>query len=405
MNLAKYNKQLFYTGFFISFIGLFVLTYNIRQQLITNFSSRTFFWGINYLAYLGLFVMVLLGAVQIKKSIPFLFALVPALLLALNTTLHSSASIGFYIMYSSCCILSICFMFIRIPDEFRNNILYWFMILFNALVLIMFVWGLIDQIAGKPIAKWVATFMTYDQRYSYFAYATDTEGIRFYSFFGHPLVNSTLFNAFFIMNTLYNKHHKPLMPSYACCIISFISLTFCGSKTGLFVALAVALITFYQNMKLMISLGVIFIGIALSGLMNNLITRLSHGSLASGRLTMLASLLKDPNYSFHFLYGYGNYVAPEYSPAAFEFPFVTFSFQYGILFALLVLGIPFLYVTIKLLKKGSVHIWLIWLLLFGQVNTYTCLAQDLDNSLIFYFLTMILLNIYYDIPFPKEICK
>lgn len=396
MNFLKHINNLSFIGFFFSFAGLFILTYHIRQQLVSCLSSRTFLWGINYLTYLGLFLLVLCGTISLKKDLPFLWVPVFALLLALYTGIRTSMGFGFYVMYSSCCILSIYFIFIKLPDKLRRQLLHWFLILFNIVILLMFIWGLIDQIFNKPIAKWLATFMTYNGNYLNFAYATDTEGIRFYSFFGHPLVNSTLFNAFFAINSLYNKHHKPLLPSFFCCIICLLSTTFCGSKTGFFIALAIALIVFYRNIKSLISLGIIFIGIMLSGLMNNLITRLLTQSLTTGRITVLSALIKDPNYSFHFLYGYGNFMAPEYEPQAFEFPYVTFSFQYGILFALLILSTSFLYVTLKLCKKNSLHIWLIWLLLFGQVNTYTCLAQDLDNSLIFYFLTMIILNIYYD---------
>lgn len=396
MNFIKNKNKIITSGFLLSFTGLFFLTYNIRQQVISSFSNRTFLWGINYLAYFGFFLMFLCGAMQIKKNFPFLILPVPAFFLALYTSIHTPTGLGFCILYSSCCIFSLYFIFITLPDKTRGQLLRLFLILFNAIILVMFVWGLIDQLFNKPIAKFLTSFMTYNGNYIYFAYATDTEGIRFYSFFGHPLVNSTLFNSFFAINSLYNEHHKPLLPSFLCCIIALVAVTFCGSKTGLFVALATTLIIFYHNIKLMISLGVIFICIIISGLMNNLLTRLLTQSLTTGRVTVLSALLKDPGYSFHFLYGYGNYMAPEYSPQAFEFPLVTFSFQYGILFALLILGTSFLYVSFKLLRKNSFHIWLLWMLLFGQVNTYTCLAQDLDNSLIFYFITMIILNIYYD---------
>lgn len=396
MNSIKYNNKILTSGFLLAFTGLFFLTYNIRQQIISSFSSRTFLWGINYLAYLGLFLMFLCGSIQIKKNLPFLILPVLSFFLALYTSIHTPTGLGFCILYGSCCIFSLYFIFITLPDKTRSQLLHLFLILYNIIILVMFVWGLVDQLYGKPVAKFLANFMTYNSNYIDFAYATDTEGIRFYSFFGHPLVNSTLFNSFFAANTLYNEHHKPLLPSFLCCIVSLVAVTFCGSKTGLFVALAITVITFYRNMKLMIALGVIFIAIMASGLMDNLLTRLLTQSLTTGRIAVLSALLKDPAYPFHFLYGYGNSTAHEYFPQAFEFPLVTFSFQYGILFALLILGTSFLYVTFKLCRKSSIHIWLIWLLLFGQVNTYTCLAQDLDNSLIFYFITMIILNIYYD---------
>lgn len=396
MNFIKNKNKIIASGFLLSFTGLFFLTYNIRQQIISSFSNRTFLWGINYLAYFGFFLMFLCGAMQIKKNFPFLILPVPAFFLALYTSIHTPTGLGFCILYSSCCIFSLYFIFITLPDKTRSQLLRLFLILFNIIILVMFVWGLIDQLFSKPIAKFLATFMTYNDNYIHFAYATDTEGVRFYSFFGHPLVNSTLFNSFFAINSLYNEHHKPLLPSFLCCIIALVAVTFCGSKTGLFVALAITLIIFYHNIKLMISLGVIFICIIISGLMDNLLTRLLTQSLTTGRVAILSALLKDPGYSFHFLYGYGNFMAPEYTPQAFEFPLVTFSFQYGILFALLILGTSLLYVTFKLFRKNSFHLWLLWMLLFGQVNTYTCLAQDLDNSLIFYFITMIILNIYYD---------
>ena len=387
--------QLF--GFFTCFFSLFIFNYNIRQQVISNYSQRTFLWGINFLAYLGFFSICITMKKKYTKS-DILLCIFPliSLIFPLQISLIGLRSLGYFVMYSSCCIFSLYFIMLEFSPEIRSKILRYFTICFNILIVLLLIWACIDHLFDQPILKWLSKYMTYNKNFSLFAYPVDTETNRFFSFFGHPLRNATLFNSFFVINVLYNEYHKPIIPSWLCCILSYLALACCGSKTGLFVAVAITIITFYKNLKLLIPIIIALIVIAFSGLMDNLLTRLLSQSLTTGRISALKSLLADSEHPIRFFHGYGSVGIADCPFAAFEFPFVMFSFEYGIAFALLILGTIFAYVAIHLLKQKNIRAFLLWLLLFGEVNTYPDIAFDLDHSLIFCFLTMIIINICYD---------
>jgi len=393
----RHKNALQLVGFFICFFSLFIFCYNIRQQLVSTFSQRTFLWGINYLAYIGFFLIFIATKRNYDKS-DIIFRSFPliSLIFPLPMYLSGFRTFGFYIMYCLCCVFSLYFIMLEFSPEIRPIILRYFIISFNILILILVAWACIDNIFGQPILKWLSNYMTYNGNFEYFAYPTDTENDRFFSFFGHPLRNATLFNAYYIINILYNEHHKPIMPSWLCCILTFLALACCGSKTGLFVVVAITIVSFYKSKKLLIPIGILFIAIACSGLMNNLIIRLISTPLTTGRFSALKMLFEDTEHPLRFLSGYHSVDFATCPFAAFEFPAIMFSFEHGILFSILILGTILSYVFYKLYKIKHIKAFILWLLLYGEVNTYPDMAQDLDGSLIFCFLTMIILNICYD---------
>ena len=110
-------------------------------------------------------------------------------------------------------------------------------------------------------------------------------------------------------------------------------------------------------------------------------------------------LLSDPNYPFMPFQGYGqNSNATPYGVTAVELVPVNFAFSYGILFACLILGTTFIYVTMKLCRKGSVRTWILWCLLFAEANSYADMTITWDTSLMVYVLTMIILNLAIENP-------
>lgn len=397
-NVSKnISNSLQIIGFFICFFSLFIFTYSIRRQIVSFFSQRTFLWGINYCAYIGFFLIFIAAKKKFtKENIIFYILPVISLFFPMQLAFNGFKSLGFYIMYSFCCAFSLYFIMLEFSPEIRPIILRYFIICFSFIMTILLIWALIDHTFGQPILKWLTNYMTSDSLFVTFAYPTSTESNRFYSFFGQPIRNATLFNSFYVINILYNEKHKPVIPSWLCCIMVFLAIACCGSKTGLFVCIAITVISFYRNIKLLFLVIIVFIAIAFSGTMDNLILRLTSQPLSTGRWYSLKILFADSNHPFHLFHGYGSVDISNAPFAAFEFPFTMFSFEFGVLFAILILGTLLIYVSYHLLKQHHMKALFLWLLLFGEVNTYPSIAQDEDHSLIFCFLTMIILNICYD---------
>ena len=52
--IAENRKKLAEYGFATLFIGLFVLSFIIRREMLMRYTMRTYLWGINFVAYAAL---------------------------------------------------------------------------------------------------------------------------------------------------------------------------------------------------------------------------------------------------------------------------------------------------------------------------------------------------------------
>ena len=180
----------------------------------------------------------------------------------------------------------------------------------------------------------------------------------------------------------------------------WLAFLYCGGKTGTTVGLLITVLTFFKKWQFY-ALTAIAIPIAyFSGILDNLIYRFTKLPLTTGRASSLKLLLTDDHISLQLFQGYGSllgskYKTPEFAfiSVASEFPLIGHSLTYGILFALLLLLPPFIYVTIRLYKEKRFTDWFFWCLLYAEVNTYNGFSSCLDVSFMFYFLSFILLNI------------
>lgn len=384
---------------YIMAFGLFITPYLLRQQIITSFTNRTFLWGINYIALSALFLFVLQNILHKRINIWYLF---PALSLIslLPTQFAYPISWGGIFLFACCCIFPQYILFSDFSVPNKNLCIQRILIFFDSIILLLFITALIDKLADRFIVKQLASFFTCDEGVSLFAYRNDSEFNRFFSILGHPLTNAFLFNAFYVLNILYNKYHKKMLPDYICAGISLLSLICCGGKTGITVGLIITLFIFFRKWQLY-AIAAIFIPIAyICGILDNLIYRFTKIPLTTGRVTALQLLFQDERISFHLFNGYGSLLGTQYKGSDFEFisiagefPLIEHALHYGIFFALVLLLPPFIYVTIRLWNEKRFLDWFFWCLLYAEVNTYNGIACCLDVSFIFYLLSFILLNI------------
>lgn len=379
--------------------GLFATPYLLRQQIITSYSNRTFLWGINYIALSALFLFVLQNLFRRRINIWYLFPAL-SLIALLPTQFAYPISWGGVFLFACCCIFPQYILFSDFSAPNKDLYMRRFLILFDFIIFILFITALIDKISDRYIIKQLADFLSCDEGVAGFAYLEDSEHNRFFSILGHPLTNAFLFNAFYSLNILYNKYHKKLLPNFILPVVSLLSLICCGGKTGITVGLIITFISFFKKWQFYI-IAAISIPIAyISGILDILIYRFTKLPLTTGRASSLKLLLTDEHVSFQLFRGYGSlldttYKGSEYDfiSIASEFPLIGHSLNYGILFALLLLLPPFIYMTVRLWKEKRFIDWFFWCLLYAEVNTYNGFSSCLDVSFIFYFLSFILLHI------------
>lgn len=379
--------------------GLFATPYLLRQQIITSYSNRTFLWGINYIALSALFLFVLQNLFRRRINIWYLFPAL-SLIALLPTQFAYPISWGGVFLFACCCIFPQYILFSDFSGANKDLCIRRFLIFFDFIIFILFITALIDKISDRCIIKLLAAFLSCDEGVAGFAYLEDSEHNRFFSILGHPLTNAFLFNTFYSLNILYNKYHKKLLPNFILPVVSLLSLICCGGKTGITVGLIITFISFFKKWQFYI-IAAISIPIAyISGILDILIYRFTKLPLTTGRASSLKLLLTNEHVSFQLFRGYGSlldttYKGSEYDfiSIASEFPLIGHSLNYGILFALLLLLPPFIYMTIRLWKEKRFIDWFFWCLLYAEINTYNGFSSCLDVSFIFYFLSFILLHI------------
>lgn len=380
-------------------IGLFITPYLLRQQFISIYSSRTYLWALNYIALFALFLVALYNILNKNTTIWYLFPAFSIIVL-LPTQLTYPIQWGTIFVFICCCIIPQYIIFAEFNIPKRNVIIRHFLIFFNTIIFILFITALIDKLFDRFIIKQLADLFSCDSGIAGFAYPKDNEHNRFFSIFGHPLTNAFLFNFCYTLNILYNKSHKILLPNYVWAIITLFSLICCGGKTGITIGIIITIITFFRKWQFY-ALSITLIPIAyISGLLDVLIYRFTKIPLTSGRITGLLLLFEDDRIPLRFFLGHGSqldtvYIGEQFSflSTSREFPLIDHALRYGILFALLLLLPPFIYVTIRLWREKRFTDWFFWCLLYAEINTYNGFSSRLDVSFIFYFLTFILLNI------------
>lgn len=384
---------------YIMAFGLFITPYLLRQQIISQFSPRTFLWGINFISLFALFLFVLQNVLFSKISIWYL---TPALsiIALLPTQLSFPISWGVIFLFCCCCIFPQYILFSDFTTPKKDRCIRCFLIVFDCIIFILFITALIDKIADRFVIRQLAAFLSCDEGVAGFAYFDDSEHNRFFSILGHPLTNAFLFNFCYVLNILYNKYHKALLPNYVWAVTTLLSLICCGGKTGITVGAVITVLIFFKKWQFY-ALAALALPVAyFSDILDNLIYRFTKLSLSTGRIDALHILLEE-DIPFPFFRGHGSLIDTEYIHYPFfwqikiasEFPLIDLSLRYGILFALLLLLPPFIYMTIRLWKEKRFIDWFFWCLLYAEVNCYNGFSSCLDVSFIFYFLTFILLNI------------
>lgn len=283
-------------------------------------------------------------------------------------------------------------LFIRLLKKIIN--------LFNFLIILITILGLLEFILKIPISILLSNFMT-PRMQELIQIQQEREVFRLYSFMGHPLFNTQLYLMFFVLNNIYTKYFGKILNQKIVIIISIIGIGMTASKTGLIlILLSIILVTHNKSyLKKFIFIFCILIIIVSTGIFDNTLQRFAEGSLTSGRSESWNYIIKNGIFPIKFFSGYGheftfklnNYF--EWASAAYEYPFRMFALEFGRLMSILIYIPIGLIPTFILLKRKQIYLFISYIIIFIDINTYNGLAVAGDHMLLIAIFIFIILNI------------
>ncbi|WML36800.1 hypothetical protein [Clostridium sp. OS1-26] len=375
-------------------ISLFVFSQELRVGIIGNKFSN-----INILALVSLGVLVIKNFRKINKKKLMLLQL--TILIYISTSMIYENKIITIINFIVAFIIPLILVIVEVDN---NTIEYAFkitIIILNLIILIITIIGILEMIFHININPIISNFMSERTREQIIESSMSTQDKRLYSFMGHPLFNTELYLMFFILNNLYSKYIKKQQCPLWILAVAVVGIAFTGSKTGI-ILLCVSTITLFKCSNKLKKLLTIICGsfIALeSGLLDTLMSRFTSGSLTTGRSEMWDEIQSLNLYPIKFFTGYGlgftftfnSYLT--YASAAYEYPIRMFSLEIGMLTAIMIYIFLFAIPTIVLIRRKHIYIYICYLVIFLDVNTFNGLSTSGDKMLIFSFFIFLILNL------------
>ena len=198
---------------------------------------------------------------------------------------------------------------------------------------------------------------------------------RFYFIWGHTLTNAIFFNGFFILNDIYARAVGKRYPKLLFFAITLAGILLCGAKMALMVLGAYMILTTWGDKRLLALYGALLAGVYLTGGFGAIIRRFRQTSFTSGRFEAMARFFSEGRYPLKMLTGYGGNSTRVPSSylyevrAAFEFPPLMLALDYGVLYALCMVG-TLVVTTIRRMARAGIVSFLGIGLWCGQIYTY-----------------------------------
>lgn len=362
------------------FIISLIFNYYLRSSVLPSFVAY-----FNLLLITTILIYILMNIKKINIRIIVILILILLIITSNNTTTYGTVTTIETLQSVLYLIFPLIIFCINI-DEFEYlDFLYKFLKIFNRFMFFIFFLMIIDFFSTGEFFRQYSNF--FPDFYPF--YQKNTQGIvRYPSILGHQLITKTFFLLYFSLNFAYGKITQRYIsnPILVICI-SVIAITLTGSKSGivlLFVLIA------YLNMKSrnFIILITVIIGTILLyyiGIFDSLLSRFLNTSLTTGRLEAWNQI----NYllpPIKWFSGYGDlffnnlkYFIKDYViTAAFEFPFITLIYMYGIIFTIFFYSIVFLSIILAAMRLEDKTILVAYLIFFVDINTYNQIVFNPD---------------------------
>lgn len=385
------------------FLGTVLTPVQVRSSVLHKlFPSGGYLCYLNFPCTLAL----LLSFIRLKRWEKADWAVFAAWLLSLVLMLVSNRGLEAtrYITIPCQNLLPVYFILFRMNRDTRQGSVRLFMILFNSFILVLLAFAVEEKITGGAVmnafTEWLVSHGMYASEFQRMAGETRT-----YTFWGHPLTNTLLFNGFLALNIAWYRSRGKKIYALMYVPAAAAGVLLGGSKMGIVVFLLLVAVLCWEHKKWFLACIPVLAVLYFAGALNTIIGRFTGTTLTTDRAEGLARYF-DVWYQawpFRWLAGYGSGVAldpnhPLYDcRQGFEFSLLMFAIDYGIVFALLVMIGSWGYITWRCLRKKQWTVWLCWSLVFAELNTYNGFAlRNQDVFIIGCFLAMVMLNMLPD---------
>ena len=256
-------------------------------------------------------------------------------------------------------------------------------------ICIILVGDIIDILTNYSFSQFIANFTNIS---SYYVQAKYHRSV---SFFGHPLFTAEIILIYYIVKNLYNNSNAKKNK-----IIPFILALFCmimtKSRVG-FILLIVSFLVFNHNMKQAkyIFLGLLFLFLGYEfGLFDTIITRFSTFGRADIRNTKLMEVLSNGTLRFYLFNGQ-NLADIGYSTplaVALEYPLLRWAYNFGIINAILLSLLYFIYPLFLLIVRKQKTLILSLFIIILDVNSFSALGDTGLKPLLYIIFVCFIMN-------------
>jgi len=294
----------------------------------------------------------------------------------------------------------------RLPESVFESFLGKFIKAVNIVCFILVGIGICDYLSGAAIQTYFAKHHIFDNEFAHLVLLERSSGIyRYYSFLGHPLTNAWYLLMFYALNILYNRYFRKMLNEYMLALITLIGLVLCGSRTALIIGFF--MFVFLNNGKhksaYILLLSTLSAGIALTPLFqNNLMKRFmigkDNGDFSEGRNIALSWVfnnhVKPPSFFTGDGIGYSRKITLMIGGFinSFEYPFIMFAYDIGILGTILVYTLILFIPVLIYLKNKSYFLLIPFITISLYMNGQNGIANYTDYMGQFCFFTMVMVN-------------
>lgn len=379
------------------FIVLLISLFIFPQELRSVFGEKIY--TINILGMVSLLLLVLNNFREIDKK--KLILLYTTVLIYMCSAIFYENKITTVITTMTLFIIPLSLTIIKVDKHTLRDILKWIIWILNSIIIVITAIGILEMTFDLNINIAISKFMSQRTQELMLLNSFMGDNKRLYSFMGHPLFNTQLYLMFFILNTVYSKYFKRESLPIWVLIVSVIGIAFTGSKAG-FVILCLAIAALFKSNSRMKKILVVACGMIIAfklGLFDNLISRFTAGSLTTGRNEKWLEIQSMDLFPIKFFTGYGrgftfqfnSYV--DWASAAFEYPARMFSLEFGVMVTALIYTFIMVIPTIILLARRHYYLFISYLIVFLDVNTFNGLSTTGDKMLIFCLFVFLILNL------------
>ncbi len=381
MRLDREKKYSDINYYYIILISIMMFGYTIRSSIFDGIIGY-----INIISYLCMAIILFKHYKNIDKSIfivIFIMLYIISIDIATNSKIDSIARslIAFVLPLAFLCIDHN--RIIKNKEEFIIK----FLKIFNALVIILFIYMLIDGLSGCYLTKIMSN--VFDNLKDYVPKNTGFLKYRSKSFLGHQLYTKHFILMFYLLNMIYFViTSKSVMNIGLIHIISVLSILMSGSKTALVVLFILVLFFNIRGPSKYRKMGILIIAVIIMyfmGLFDYIINRFMTTSLTTGRSVGWRIVSEGlPNVKIFSGQGENlfkmieNKFTDTQITAAFEYPIRILSFRYGILVTSLIMYLSYFKSLFKFLKDRCIIIVICFLLVIGETNTFNQLVFNPD---------------------------